>query len=95
MTDQAYRCLHCLDREVTRGFDVSHLSRTCETCGEFGRFVNAAVLKQFERFETDPPADLDWDRLDRGRKLFVAERLVRHGHSLADFEMAAADETED
>lgn len=95
MTEQAYRCVHCLDREVTRPFDVSHLSRTCETCGEFARFVNAAVLTQFEQFEADPPADLDWDRLDRTKKLFVAERLVRHGHTLDDFEIEPADETDE
>ncbi|AQL42748.1 hypothetical protein BV210_08510 [Halorientalis sp. IM1011] len=90
MTDaQAYRCSNCLDDDVTREFDVSHLSRTCDACGEFGRFVNAAVLDQFDRFEADPPADLDWDRLDRPKKLVVAERLVRHGNTLDDFEIEA------
>ncbi|MFB6082647.1 MAG: hypothetical protein ABEJ94_00190 [Halorientalis sp.] len=87
MTEQAYRCLNCLDREVTRPFDVSHLSRTCNTCGEFGRFVNGAVLDRFERFESDPPAELDWNRLDHTKKLFVAERLVRRGYQLDDFEI--------
>jgi hypothetical protein len=79
--------LNCLDNDVTREFDVSHLSRTCDSCGEFGRFVNGAVLDQFDRFENDPPASLDWDRLDRPKKLVVAERLVRHGHTLDDFEV--------
>ncbi|SEN39321.1 hypothetical protein SAMN05216388_10033 [Halorientalis persicus] len=95
MTDpQAYRCLNCLDNDVTRPFNVSHLSRTCDACGEFGRFANAAVLDQFDRFETDPPAELEWDRLDRPKKLFVAERLVRHGYTLADFEIEPTDEAE-
>lgn len=93
MTDpQAYHCVNCFDREVTRRFNVSHLSRTCDTCDEFARFVNGTVLAQFEQFEADPPAELDWNRLDRTKKLFVAERLVRHGHTLDDFEMEPAED---
>lgn len=88
MTDpQAYRCQNCLDNDVTRTFDVSHLSRTCESCGEFARFVNETVMAQFERFEADPPEEFDWNHLDRPKKLFVAERLVRHGHTLDDFDV--------
>ncbi len=74
---------------MTREFDVSHLSRTCEICDAFARFVNAAVLETFEGFEDAPPEDLDWERLDRPEKFQVAERIARHGHELTDFEVEA------
>lgn len=79
-----YRCLTCLEHTVTRAFDVSHLSVTCPTCESFERLVNERVVSQFEDFEDAPPAELDWDRLDRAEKLLVSERVARRGRSLDD-----------
>jgi len=87
VTSHEYRCLRCLDDAVTRDYDVSHLSRTCDSCGEFGRFVNGAVLDRFERFEESPPEGLDWARLDRAEKFLVAERLVRGSKTVDDFDV--------
>ena len=81
---RSYRCLNCMDHSVERSYDVSHLSRTCDACGEFGRFVNQRVLDQFETFEADPPEALDWAALDRKRKLLVAERVARTDRSVED-----------
>jgi len=80
-----YRCLGCLEHTVSRGFDTSHLSVTCRSCGSFERFVNERVLTQFEAFEADPPTELAWDRLERLEKLFICERLVRSTKTLDDF----------
>lgn len=87
MTERTYRCSNCRDHSVTRDFDVSHLTATCDNCGEFARFVNGRVVEQFERFEAEPPEHLDWDRLDRTEKLLISERIVRQGHSIEDFEI--------
>jgi hypothetical protein len=79
---RTYRCLNCMDSTVTRSYDVSHITRTCEVCGEFERHVNQRVIDQYEAFEADPPTALDWDALDRTRKLVVAERVTRQGRSV-------------
>ena len=65
MTTVSYRCSDCLDHAVSREYDVSHLSMSCPSCGEFARFVHGDVLDRFREFEGSPPADLDWERLDR------------------------------
>ena len=101
MTDtHEYRCLACEDATVSRDFDVSHLSRTCDVCGEFGRFVNTIVLDQLEALEAESPERLHWEDLDRSRKFLIAERLTRGDYSIDDFEVAApedeaADEAEE
>jgi hypothetical protein len=82
--EHAYRCLGCLDRVVTRAFDVSHLSATCPDCGSFERHANDAVVERFESFEASPPAELDWAALSRREKLLVSERVVRAGRDVAD-----------
>ncbi len=87
-----YRCLNCLDATVTRTFDTSHLSRTCPDCGSFERFANEAVIERFESLEASPPAEFDWDRLERREKLLVAERLARTDKTLADFDVAVDEE---
>ena len=84
-----------MEAEVTRDFDVSHLSRTCEACGEFGRFVNTIVLDQFDALEADPPAELHWDRLDRPQKFMIAERLTRSDYSIDDFDVEIPDDPDD
>lgn len=87
---RTYRCLSCLDEVVTRAFDTSHLSRTCPSCGSFERFANQTVIEQFEALEASPPAELDWERLERREKLVVAERLARTEKTLADFDVTDA-----
>lgn len=89
MAEQAYRCLECLDGEVTRPFDVSHVERTCEQCGAFARFVHEGIVAQFRTFEESPPEGLDWDRLDRLEKFYVCNGLVREGKSIEDFEVSS------
>jgi len=89
--DRTYRCLNCLEHTVSRAFDVSHLSVTCPDCGSFERFVNDAVFQRFRAFEESPPAELDWERLDRTEKLMVSERLVRSTKTLADFDVVEGD----
>jgi hypothetical protein len=89
-----YRCLACMEATVTRDFDVSHLSRTCDDCGEFGRFVNTIVLDQYDALEADPPEDLHWDRLDRPQRFMIAERLTRHGYTIDDFDIEINDADE-
>ncbi|RLM70377.1 hypothetical protein [Halorubrum sp. Atlit-26R] len=84
---RTYRCLNCLDATVTRSFDTSHLSRTCPNCGSFERFANEAVIERFESLEASPPADIDWDRLERREKLLVAERLARTDKEIGDFDV--------
>lgn len=87
MAERQYRCLTCLEHTIARGFDVSHLSRTCEGCGEFSRFINDQVYDQFLAFEDDPPAHLDWERLARAEKLMLSERVTRTTRSVEDFEI--------
>ena len=89
-----YRCLNCLDHVVTRSFDTSHLSRTCPDCGSFERFANEAVIERFEALEASPPAEFDWERLERREKLIVAERLARTDKTLDDFDVIV-DEIDD
>ena len=84
---RTYRCLNCLEHTVSREFDTSHLSVTCPNCESFERFVNEAVYEQFRAFEESPPADLDWERLDRTEKLVVAERLARSTKTIEDFDI--------
>ena len=87
-----------MEGSVERSFDVSHLSVSCESCGEFSRFVNERVLDQFEAFEADPPAALDCAALGRTRKLLVAEQVARRGRSVEDLapsdQEAAAEESD-
>lgn len=71
-----------MEGTVTRSYDVSHLTRTCDGCGEFERHVNQRVVDQYEAFEADPPEALDWAGLDRTRKFVVAERVARHGRTV-------------
>jgi len=87
MVDRSYRCSNCLEHTVTRGFDVSHLSVTCEHCGAFARFVNGDVFDQYRAFEASPPESLDWDRLDRVEKFLVCDGVVREGKAVDDFEV--------
>jgi DNA-directed RNA polymerase subunit RPC12/RpoP len=89
VSDTVYRCLNCLDHTITREYDVSHLSVTCEGCGEFGRFVHQAVYDQYRSFEESPPADFAWAALDRTQKFVVAEGLARSEKTLDDFEVDA------
>ncbi|MFW6000041.1 MAG: hypothetical protein ACOCPY_01155 [Halorubrum sp.] len=88
---RTYRCLNCLDEVVTRAFDASHLSRTCQNCGSFERFANQSVIERFESLEASPPSELDWGRLERREKLLVAERLARTEKTLADFDAIGGD----
>ncbi len=78
---------------MTREFDTSHLSVTCPNCESFERFVNEAVYEQFRAFEGSPPAELDWDRLDRTEKLVVAERLARSTKTIEDFTVVEGEAT--
>ena len=89
MTEADYRCLECLEGTVTRSFDVSHVERTCDHCGEFARFVHEGIVEQFEAFEQSPPDGLDWDRLDRLEKFYVCNGIVRDGKSIDDFDVAS------
>ncbi len=88
MSSRQYRCLGCLEHTISRPFNTSHLSVTCPNCDSFERFVNEDVYQQYESFEASPPAELDWERLDRTEKLLVCERLVRSTKTIADFEIA-------
>jgi hypothetical protein len=87
MVERTYRCSNCLDSTVARDFDVSHLSVTCEDCGEFARFINDDVFEQYRAFEDSPPEHLDWDRLDRAEKFLVSDQVVREGRSIEDFDI--------
>ena len=89
MTTVSYRCSDCLDHAVSREYDVSNLSMSCPSCGEFARFVHGDVLARFREFEESPPANLDWERLDRLEKFVIAEGLVRRGKTLDDYDVAA------
>lgn len=92
---RTYRCLNCLDHAVTRAFDVSHVSLSCPACGEFERFVNSAVIEQFDAFEASPPSDLGWEELDRMEKFMVAERVARTDRTVDDFSVEAVSEDRD
>lgn len=87
MAERTYRCSNCLDQTLTRSYDVSHLSTTCEGCQEFSRFINEPIFDQFRAFEESPPDSLDWERLDRAEKFFVCDQLVREGREIEDFEL--------
>lgn len=87
MPTHTYRCVECLDHEVARSFDVSHLRLRCGSCGAFSRFVQSAVIDRYERFEADPPEELDWDRLSRIEKFLVAERVTRTDRTIEDFDV--------
>jgi late competence protein required for DNA uptake (superfamily II DNA/RNA helicase) len=95
---QTYRCLNCLDATVDRGYNVSHIKVTCEDCAEFGRFVHDGVYQQYQDFEDEPPDGLNWETLSRIEKFMVAEKMVREGKSIDDFEIErdgdAADEAD-
>ncbi len=85
MATETYRCLRCQEHTVTRAFDVSHISVTCPVCGSFERLVNERVVERFRGLEESPPESLDWHRLGRREKLFVAERVVRRGRDPSEF----------
>ena len=91
--DRTYRCSDCLDATITRPFDVSHLSKTCDDCGSFARFVNEGVYRQYRAFEESPPEHLDWDVLGRAEKFAVSDQVVRHGRSIEDFETESGGES--
>jgi late competence protein required for DNA uptake (superfamily II DNA/RNA helicase) len=95
VVSRTYRCLACLEGTVEREYDVSHIQVTCEACGEFGRFVHDGVYQQFKRFEESPPDDLDWDRLGRMEKFVVAEKMVREGKTVDDFEVESSGDDAD
>ncbi len=92
---RTYRCLNCQEHTLTREYDVSHLSITCEACGEFSRFVHQGVYDQFEAFEENPPAGVEWETLSRMQKFVVVDGLVRSGKSLDDFDIDADGESPD
>ncbi len=94
MPTVTYHCTSCFEQTLTREYDVSHFSVTCPSCGEFARFVHGAVLAKVEEFEESPPDDLDWERLDRMEQFVVAEKLVRQGNTLDDFEVEVHDDAE-
>lgn len=87
MVERTYRCANCLEQTLTRSYDVSHLSTTCENCGEFARFINGAVFDQYQDFEDSPPEQLDWERLSRAEKFLISNKIVREGNSIGDFEI--------
>jgi len=87
---ETYRCLSCREHAVTRSFDVSHVSVTCPVCGSFERLVNERVVERLRALEESPPEGLDWDRLDRTEKLFVAERVARRGRDPSEFTVGGA-----
>lgn len=89
-----YRCNDCFEGVLRRAFDTSHLMATCPVCGEFSRLVNEAVVDRFEGYESDPPDELDWDRLDRIEKLLVAERVARTDRTIADISIEEPDARE-
>lgn len=91
VTTVSYRCSNCFEHTVTRDYDVSHLSVSCDACGEFARFVHTDVLDKVQEFEASPPADLDWERLDRIEKFVVAEGIVRQGKTLEDYDTRSSD----
>jgi hypothetical protein len=84
-----YRCLGCVEHTVTRNFDTSHLAMTCPGCESFERLVNEAVFEQYRRLEETPPESLEWEALDRSRKLLISEQLVRRDRSIEDFAVEA------
>ena len=85
---RTYRCLDCREHTIEREYDVSHLSVTCDSCGEFARFVHEGVYRQFEDFEDSPPEEVAWDDLDRMQKFMIAEGIVRSGKTLDDFDIS-------
>jgi len=91
VVSQTYRCLSCLDATVERGFNVSHITVTCEGCAEFARFVHDGVYQQYRDFEDESPAALDWDVLSRMEKFVVAEKMVREGKALDEFDVETAE----
>jgi hypothetical protein len=97
VTSVTYRCSNCLDHTVARDFDVSHLSRTCDACGEHSRFVHDGVYEQYREFEESPPATLAWERLRQIEKFVVAEGIVRKGRTLDDFDVRSngSDDSDD
>lgn len=95
MTTVSYRCSDCLDHTVRREYDVSHLSMSCPSCGEFARFVHGDVLDTFREFEEASPTGLDWDRLSRLEKFAIAEGLVRRGKTLDDYDVTSAEADSD
>ena len=94
MTTVSYRCSECLDHVFSREFDVSHLSASCPSCGEFARFVHGDVLDTFREFEESPPSGLDWERLEKLEKFVIAEGLVRQGRTLDDYDVESVESSE-
>ncbi len=89
-----YRCLSCRDETADRDFNVSHIKQTCDACEEFNRFVHDGVYQQFQNFEASTPDNLDWERLGKMEKFIVAEKMVRKGKTVEDFEIESADESD-
>ena len=91
MPTYVYRCLSCRDETVDRDFNVSHIKQTCDDCGEFNRFVHDGVYQQFKAFEESPPDGLDWERLGHMEKFVVAEKMIREGKAISDFDVGTAE----
>jgi hypothetical protein len=96
---RTYRCLDCREHTIEREYDVSHVSVTCDACGEFARFVHAGVYRQYMDFEESPPEDVAWERLTRMQKFTIVEGIVRSDKTLDDFDIsgdaADGDETDE
>lgn len=69
-----YLCADCREG-VTRPYSVRALIRTCDNCGEHGRFLHEAVV---ERLSEIPPEDHPdgWDEMSLDER---AEAAVKRG----------------
>lgn len=74
---ETYVCSHC-QASVTRPFDIRLVIRTCDDCGENGRFLNESLVESLAALPADELPD-DWEAmpLDEQFKLALKEGLIQ------------------
>ncbi|PSP84137.1 hypothetical protein BRC96_06430 [Halobacteriales archaeon QS_6_64_34] len=74
---ETYVCSHC-QSSVTRPFDIRAIIRTCDECGENGRFLNGSLVESLASLPADDLPD-DWESmpLDERFKLALERGLIQ------------------
>ena len=73
---ETYVCARCQDA-VERNFEVRSIIRTCDECGENGRFLHRSLVKSLAEIATEDQPD-GWDQmtLDERFEAALKEGLI-------------------
>ena len=63
---ETYVCAHC-EATVTRSFEIRSLIRTCDACGENGRFLHESLVDSLASLPSEELPD-EWDAMPLDRR---------------------------